>query len=185
MSVTVRLLDLNGKLIQELKVPVNSNTSSIEVPVNKAVGAYNAVVATTNASASSASVSLAPEIFKTDTLWVSKTTQDLRLRGTEVSGSFTFTPNSWLLSPEVRKELRAAAAVAKSKNARVAVTGFAAISGLGTTFERYVAERRALAVSKFLRGRGVESWIYYRGLSGLEGQQFPGQPRRVEIRTLK
>jgi outer membrane protein OmpA-like peptidoglycan-associated protein len=185
MFVTVRLLDLNGNLIQELKVPVNSSTSSIEVPVNKAIGQFNAVVATSNASLSSAGVKLEPEIIRAETMGVTKATQAKRLLGTEVSGSFTFTPNSWDLSPEVRKELRAAAVVAKSKNARVAVTGFAAISGLGTTFERYVAERRALEVSKFLRSRGVESWIYYRGLSGLEGQPFPGDPRRVEIRTLK
>ena len=185
MFVTVRLLDLNGKLIQELKVPVNSNTSSVEVPVNKAIGQFNAVVATSNASLSSAAVKLEPEIIRAETMGLAKATQTKRLMGTKVSGSFTFTPNSWALSPEVKKELRAAAVVAKSRNARVAVTGFAAISGLGTTFERYVAERRALEVAKFLRTRGVESWIYYRGLSGLEGQPFPGEPRRVEIRTLK
>ena len=76
--------------------------------------------------------------------------------------------------------------VAKSKNARIAVTGFAAVSGLGSIFERYVATQRALTVSEFLRKRGVESWIYYKGLSGPEGLSFPGpQQRRVEIRILK
>jgi outer membrane protein OmpA-like peptidoglycan-associated protein len=183
--VTVRLLDLNGKVIQELRVPVNSSTSSLEIPVSKAVGQFNAVVATSNASTSSSAMSLTPEIVKAETLGVSKETQAKRLIGTSISGSFTFTPNSSVLSAEVKKALREAAAVAKMRNSRIAVTGFAALSGLGSAFERRIAEQRALAVANFLRKQGVESWMLYRGLSGSEGQQFAGDPRRVEIRTLK
>jgi outer membrane protein OmpA-like peptidoglycan-associated protein len=186
MSVTVRLLDLDGNLIQELKVPVNSNTSSIEVPVNRAIGAFSATAATSNALVSGVSKRLVPEIVKAQTIKVSKISQAKRLKGIRISGNFGFTPNSWTLSPEVRKQLREAAVVAKSENARIAVTGFAAVSGLGSIFERYVATQRALTVSEFLRKRGVESWIYYKGLSGPEGLSFPGpQPRRVEIRILK
>ena len=186
MSVTVRLLDLDGNLIQELKVPVNSNTSSIEVPVNKAIGAFSATAATSNASVTGVSKSLVPEIVKAQTIKFSKISKAKRLKGTRISGNFAFTPNSWALSPGVRKQLREAAVVAKSENARIAVTGFAAVSGLGSIFERYVATQRALTVSEFLRKRGVESWIYYKGLSGPEGLSFPGpQPRRVEIRILK
>jgi outer membrane protein OmpA-like peptidoglycan-associated protein len=185
MYVTVRLLDLSGQVTQEIKVPVNSTTSSLEVPLNKAVGTFNAVVSTSNASVSSASMSLTPELIKAETIRVSKTSKATRLMGTLVSRDFIFTPNSAELSPVVKKGLRAAAKVAKATNNRVAVTGFAAVSGLGSRFERMVAERRARAVSEFLRKRGVESWIYYKGLSGAEGLSFPGQPRRVEIRILK
>jgi outer membrane protein OmpA-like peptidoglycan-associated protein len=130
-------------------------------------------------------MTLAPEIIKSDTLRVSKATQVKSLAGTPVPGSFTFSPNSAVLSPAVKRSLREAAKLARARDARVAITGFAAVSGLGSNYERYVAERRALAVSKFLRLRGVESWIYYSGLSGSEGLAFPGQPRRVEIRILK
>jgi outer membrane protein OmpA-like peptidoglycan-associated protein len=182
--VTVRLLDLNGKVIQELRVPVNSSTSSLEIPVSKAVGQFSAVVATSNASTSSTAMSLTPEIVKAETLGVSKETQAKRLLGSSVSGSFTFTPNSSVLSAEVKKALREAAESAKLRNSRIAVTGFAALSGLGSSFERRIAEQRALAVANFLRKQGVESWMLYRGLSGSEGQQFAGDPRRVEIRTL-
>ncbi len=185
MFVTVRLLDLNGKVIQELRVPVNSSTSSIEIPVSKAVGQFNAVIATSNASASSSSMSLTPEIVKAETLGVSNETQAKRLLGRSITENITFTPNSAALSPEVKKALRQAAEVAKNRNSRIAVTGFAAISGLGSSFERRIAEQRALAVADFLRKRGVDSWMLYKGLSGLEGQQFQGEPRRVEIRILK
>jgi len=185
MSVTVRLLDLDGNLTQELKIPVNSSTSSIEVPVNNVVGAFNMIAATSNGSVSSTPMSLLPEIIKAETMGVSKPSRAKRLMGTLVSRDFIFTPNSAVLSPAVKKGLRKAAIVAKARNKRVAVTGFAAVSGLGSNFERRVAERRARAVSEFLRKRGVESWIYYKGLSGPEGLSFPGQPRRVEIRILK
>jgi hypothetical protein len=185
MSVTVRLLDLDGNLTQELKIPVNSSTSSIEIPVNNVVGAFNMIAATSNGSVSSTPMSLLPEIIKAETMGASKPSRAKRLMGTLVSRDFIFTPNSAVLSPAVKKGLRKAAIVAKARNKRVAVTGFAAISGLGSIFERYVATKRARAVSEFLRKRGVESWIYYKGLSGLEGQIFPGQPRRVEIRILK
>ena len=185
MSVTVRLLDLDGNLTQELKIPVNSSTSSIEIPVNNVVGAFNMIAATSNGSVSSTPMSLLPEIIKAETMGVSKPSRAKRLMGTLVSRDFMFTPNSAVLSPAVKKGLRKAAIVAKARNKRVAITGFAAVSGLGSNFERRVAERRARAVSEFLRKRGVENWIYYKGLSGPEGLSFPGQPRRVEIRILK
>ena len=185
MYVKVRLLSLDGKVIEEVKVPVNSNTSTIEFPVKKAIGAFNAVVATSNNSSSSSSMSLAPQIVEAETVKVSKNTRAERLMGTSVSGNFTFTPNSAVLSPVVKKSLREAALAAKASNSRVAVTGFAAISGRGSIFERYVAKQRALAVSDFLRKQGVQSWIYYKGFSGPEGLMFQGQPRRVEIRILK
>jgi outer membrane protein OmpA-like peptidoglycan-associated protein len=185
MFVTVRLLDLNGKVIQELRVPVTSSTSSLEVPVSKGIGQFNAVVATGNASTSSSEVSLTPEIVKAETLGALGNTPSKRLLGKTVPGVLTFLPNSAALSPEVRQALREAALVAKKRDTRIAVTGFAAVSGLGSSFERRIAEQRALAVAKFLRKQGVESWMLYKGLSGAEGQAFPGQPRRVEIRTLK
>lgn len=185
MYVTVRLLSLDGNVIEEVKVPVNSNTSTIEFPVRKAIGAFNAVVATSNNSSSSSSMSLAPQIIEAETVGVSKNSRAERLMGTSVSGNFTFTPNSAVLSPVVKKSLREAALAAKASNSRVAVTGFAAISGRGSIFERYVATQRALAVSDFLRKQGVQSWIYYKGFSGPEGLMFQGQPRRVEIRILK
>jgi outer membrane protein OmpA-like peptidoglycan-associated protein len=81
--------------------------------------------------------------------------------------------------------LRKAAKVAKRSNSRVAVTGFAANSGMGSAFEKYIAERRALAVTRFLKAQGVSSWLFYSGFDGAKTAEFSGQPRRVEIRILK
>ena len=185
MSVTVRLLDLDGKIIQELEVPVNSRTSSIEVPVNKAVGAFNAQVATSNLSASSSAMSLTPAIIRAETIRVTKVTQEQRLKGTSLPGTFTFTPNSAELSAEAKKSLRRVAEIAQTRNSRIAITGFAAVSGVSSAFERSVAQQRALTVSNFLRKHGFSGWILYKGLSAEESSEIPGYPRRVEIRALK
>jgi hypothetical protein len=185
MSVLVRLLDLNGKLMQELKIPVNSTTSFVEVPVNKSIGTFNAEVATCSSMASSSSMMLVPQIIKAETIRVTSRSRVSRLMGSPIKGNFNFTPNSAVLSSEVRKELRQAAIAAKPTGARLAVTGLAAVSGLGSNFERFVAEQRAVAVAKFLRKKGIRTWILYRGLSGPESQAFEGNPRRVEIRILK
>jgi hypothetical protein len=185
LTVTIRLLDLRGNLIEELEVPVSSATSSLDVPVEKAIGRFDVEVATSNASSSSRTMSLPSETLKGNTIGLVKGTQTPRLRGKPIASSVVFAPNSFALSAEARKQLRKAARVAKSTNSRIALTGFSAVSGSSENFERSVAERRAMAASKFLRKRGVSNWMLYQGLSGTEGQQFPGQPRRVEIRVLK
>lgn len=185
LTVTIRLLDLRGNLIEEIEVPVSSATSSLDVPVEKAIGRFDVEVATSNASSSSRMMSLPTETLKGNTIGLVKGTQTPRLRGKPIANSLVFAPNSFALSAEARKQLRKAARVAKSTNSRIALTGFSAVSGSSDNFERSVAERRAMAASEFLRKRGVSNWMLYQGLSGTEGQQFPGQPRRVEIRVLK
>ena len=96
-----------------------------------------------------------------------------------------FIADSARLSPEAKKSLRQAARLAKASDGKVAVTGFAAITSRGSSYEKSVAQRRALAVARYLRAQGVKTWIYYQGLSGRQGLAFDGDPRRVEIRILK
>jgi outer membrane protein OmpA-like peptidoglycan-associated protein len=80
--------------------------------------------------------------------------------------------------------LRQAARLAKASDGKVAVTGFAAMTNRGRAYEKSVAQKRALAVARYLRAQGFNDWIYYQGLSGRQGLAFDGDPRRVEIRIL-
>jgi outer membrane protein OmpA-like peptidoglycan-associated protein len=96
-----------------------------------------------------------------------------------------FIADSAALSSATKQSLKKAARLAKASDTRLALTGFAAVSGKGSAHEKAVAQRRALAVAKYLRKQGVEGWIYYHGLPAAKGKDFPGQPRRVEIRILK
>jgi len=185
VSVVVRLLDLNGKLIQELTIPVNSTTSTLEVPVNLPIGTFTVSAGTSTPTASSQAMTMPAATIKKS--WLASPSPDgtLRLAGKAASSPIFFAPNSISLSNETRGQLRKAAKVAKRSNSRVAVTGFAANSGMGTAFEKYVAERRALAVTRFLKAQGVSSWLFYSGFDGAKTAEFSGQPRRVEIRILK
>jgi outer membrane protein OmpA-like peptidoglycan-associated protein len=183
--VVVRLLDLNGKLIQELNIPVTSTTSTLEVPVNLPIGTFTVSAGASNSLASSQSMNLQADIVKK--AWLASTSPEgtLRLAGKAASDPVAFSPNSVLLSKQAKIQLRQAARIAKRTNSRVAVTGFAANSGMGTVFEKNIAERRALAVTRFLKAQGVSSWLFYSGFDGAKSADFSGQPRRVEIRILK
>ena len=107
-----------------------------------------------------------------------------RLEGKSLGKDVTFVADSAKLSPVVKKSLRQAARLAIASGSKVAVTGFAALSSKGSSYEKSVAQRRALAVARYLRSQGVATDILYHGLSGRAGLAFEGQPRRVEIRTL-
>ena len=185
ITVVVRLLDLNGKLIQELTIPVSSTTSSLEVPVNLPIGTFTVSAGTSNSSASSQAMTLQADTVKKTWLASPSPEGALRLAGKLASDPIYFSPNSVSLSKQARSELRQAAKVAKRTNSRVAVTGFSANSGMGTVFEKNIAERRALAVTKFLKAQGVSSWLFFSGFDGAKTAEFSGQPRRVEIRILK
>jgi hypothetical protein len=111
--------------------------------------------------------------------------QPARLLGRSLDKDVLFIADSARLSPEAKKSLRQAARLTKASDGKVAVTGFAAMTGRGSAYEKSVAQKRALAVAKYLRAQGFDDWIYYQGLSGRQGQAFEGHPRRVEIRILK
>jgi outer membrane protein OmpA-like peptidoglycan-associated protein len=108
-----------------------------------------------------------------------------RLLGKSLNRDVLFVADSARLSPEARKSLRQAARLAMASDGKVAVTGFAAITNRGSSYEKSVALKRARVVARFLRSQGFDDWIYFHGLSGRQGQAFEGDPRRVEIRILK
>jgi outer membrane protein OmpA-like peptidoglycan-associated protein len=107
-----------------------------------------------------------------------------RLLGKSLNRDVLFVADSAKLSPQAKKSLRQAARLAMASDGKVAVTGFAAMTNRGSAYEKSVAQKRALAVARFLRARGFDDWIYFHGLSGRQGQAFEGDPRRVEIRIL-
>ena len=108
-----------------------------------------------------------------------------RLAGSSLKRDVVFAADSTVLTAAMKKTLRQAARLAIRDGSRLAITGFAANSPRGDGFEKRIAERRALNVANFLRNAGFENWIFYHGLNSRQGSEFPGQPRRVEIRLLK
>ena len=185
LFVVVRLLDMKGELIRELKVPVESTTGMVEIPVDKQLGQFNVVALTSNAAGATTAVSLNPQIVKQAAIKQPAASSSKRLLGKLLNREAVFAADSAVLTTEIRKTLRQAARLAIRDGSRLAITGFAANSPRGDGFEKRLAEKRALRVANFLRKAGFENWIYYHGLNSRQGSQFPGEPRRVEIRLLQ
>jgi outer membrane protein OmpA-like peptidoglycan-associated protein len=126
-----------------------------------------------------------PRTVRQPTIQQATADRPVRLLGKPLVKDVLFIADSAALSSAAKQSLKKAARLAKASDVRLALTGFAAVSGKGSAHEKAVAQRRALAVAKYLRKQGVEGWIYYHGLPAAKGKDFPGQPRRVEIRILK
>ncbi len=126
-----------------------------------------------------------PRTIRQPTIRQATDEKPARLLGRSLDKDVLFIADSAKLSPAAKKSLRQAARLATASDGKVAVTGFAAMSGRGSAYEKSVAQKRALAVARYLRAQGFDDWIYYQGLSGRQGLVFEGNPRRVEIRILK
>jgi outer membrane protein OmpA-like peptidoglycan-associated protein len=129
-------------------------------------------------------VQVVPSTIRQPTIRKATEDKPARLLGRSLDKDVLFIADSAKLSPQAKKSLRQAARLAKASDGKVAVTGFAAMTGRGSAYEKSVAQKRALAVARYLRAQGFDDWIYYHGLSGRQGQAFEGNPRRVEIRIL-
>lgn len=185
LYVVVRLLDFSGRLLEELRVPVLGNSSALEVPIERNMGDFNVVALTSNAAGATTAVNLKPQTVKQSNIRKATQTARKRLTGKSLNRDVLFTADSATITPQMKRNLRQAARLAKASDSRVAVTGFSAASPKGTKFEKRLAETRALRVANFLRKQGLENWIYFHGLNSVKGSDFAGQSRRVEIRVLK
>jgi outer membrane protein OmpA-like peptidoglycan-associated protein len=128
--------------------------------------------------------SVTPRTIKQRSIRKATDDKPARLLGRSLDKDVLFIADSAKLSPQAKKSLRQAARLAMASDGKVAVTGFAAMTNRGSAYEKSVAQRRALAVARYLRAQGFDDWIYYQGLSGRQGLAFDGDPRRVEIRIL-
>lgn len=189
LTVVVRLLDLKGELVEELRIPVSQGASMVEILIDRAMGKFNAVAQISSPisanAATNASAKLRPDPLLQSTIREATEERPARLLGKRLSPPVLFAAESAKLTPAIKRELRKAARAAKESGSRLAVTGIHALSGRGEAFEQSLAEKRAFRVARYLRNRGLDNWILYHGLSSQDGEQFRGQPRRVEIRVLK
>jgi outer membrane protein OmpA-like peptidoglycan-associated protein len=130
-------------------------------------------------------VPVVPSTIRQTTIRKATDDKPARLLGTSLDKDVMFIADSAKLSPQAKKSLRQAARLAMASDGKVAVTGFAAMTNRGSSYERSVALKRTRVVARFLRAKGFDDWIYFHGLSGRQSLAFEGAPRRVEIRILK
>ncbi len=185
LSVIVKLLDFKSALIHEHTIPVLPNVAIVEISVDQAIGKFDAVAFTSNAEGATRAVKLTAQTIKQASIIYGSGKKPPRLLGKSVRAAAIFLNGSSKLTAKAVRMLRAVATGAKASNSRIALTGFHTVSSKGSAYEKSIAERRALTVAKFLREQGVDTWIYYHGFSGAQGNNFAGQPHRVEIRILE
>jgi outer membrane protein OmpA-like peptidoglycan-associated protein/predicted RNA-binding protein with TRAM domain len=184
-TVIVKIFNLQGKVIQELKVPVNAQASSFELPINLKVGEFTVEAQTVNATGSAPPVATLPTFAPQSFFEVTKNASEPVLLGTKISSPIVFNPNSFKLTDAAKKALLEIAAKIKQSNSRVALTGFTASANQGKQIEQKLATARALEVAKFLKSQGIQKWIYFAGFGALNPKTPATQARKVELRLIK
>lgn len=183
-NIRVKLFDFNGKLLQELTVPVTDATSILEIPVELARGTFQVEAVAVNSAGVSGAVFAKPRLVKQNHFTVFPSTKKPVLAGTVVGTPVYFAANSAQLSSAAKAQLDKLAVSLKASNSRVALTGFASRWSKGRSTERDLAAERALAVANYLQAKGLENWIYYNGFGSLPDSQSKTQERKVELRVI-
>lgn len=183
-SVKVRLLDVKGKLIQELTVAVTGATSVIEVPVTLAFGEFTVEAVAINASGSSQTIATQPTYVAKPLYKIVSAISAPVLQGKKIADPVFFKPDSAALTPAAKKSLLEVLAKVNRLNSRIAITGFTASANRGTKVEKKLAAARALEVAKFLKANGSKNWIYYAGFGALKSSKSSADARKVELRIL-
>ena len=183
-NVQVRLLDLKGKLIQVLTIPVTTSTSVIEVPVSLAPGDFTVEAVAVNSVGESIPVAATPTYLPKPFFKVVSGSQNPVLQGKKVADPIYFAADSAVLTADAKAALLAVLAKVTKPNARVAITGFTASRNMGTAVEKKLAAARALQVAKFLKANAPNIWIFYAGFGALKNGQNYSAARKVELRII-
>ena len=183
-TIRVKLFDFNGKILQELDVPVTAETNELEIPVELGRGSFQVEALAVNSAGVSNTVAAKPRLVKQNFFTVRPTTQRPVLTGSVVGKPVYFAANSAVLSAAAKVQLTKLAEELSANNSRVALTGFASRWVKGRSAEQTLASRRALAVGNFLKEQGLQNWIYYTGFGSLRDSFSKSQERKVEIRVI-
>lgn len=183
-QVEVRILDFEGKLIRKLLVPVDEGDGTLELEINLAQGAYDTQAVAINRSGSSkAVVARGGMVYKSFFTSDQSASQPV-LKGSAITAPISFIPNSSELSKESKTDLRGIAKELIASHSRIAITGYSAKWILGSAHESKIATARAYRVAKYLQDQGVDNWIYYYGVPGIQTLNPFTAAWKSEIRVL-
>ncbi len=183
-SVQVRLLDLKGKVIQVLTIPVTTSTSVIEVPVSLAPGDFTVEAVAVNSVGESKPVVTTPTYLPKSFFTVVPGSSAPVLAGKKVADPVYFAADSAVLTAQAKQQLLAVLAKVTQPGSRIAITGFTASRNMGTSVEKKLAAARALQVAKFLKSKRKDIWIFYAGFGSLKSAQTYAAARKVELRII-
>jgi outer membrane protein OmpA-like peptidoglycan-associated protein len=184
-DIQIKLLDLFGKVIKVLTVPITTATDTVQVDLALPLGDFTVEASTAN-SAGVASDTVLPGAILISKPNFTKVTIDKIpvLTGAKASSPVTFLPNSTKLSSVAKKQLIALATKLQTTSKKIAITGFSAGGVSSLSAAQRVSNNRALAVASYLKAQGFGGLIYYAGYGPITAKQAQGNPRKVEIRIV-
>jgi outer membrane protein OmpA-like peptidoglycan-associated protein len=184
-DIQIKLLDLFGKVIKILTVPITTATETVQVDLALPIGDFTVEASTAN-SAGVASDAVLPGAILVSKPNFTKVTIDKVpvLAGVKASSPVAFLPDSTKLSAAAKTQLIALATKLQTTTKKIAITGFSA-GGVSTlSAAQKVANKRAFAVASYLKAQGFGGLIYHAGYGPITTKQGQGNPRKVEIRIV-
>ena len=183
-KVQVRLLDVTGKLIREIEIPVSQDVNKAEFELDLKFGTFEAVVVAMNAAGSSAKKYSSGQLVNLVTTSPSTSTAELGLLGVKITNPITFAADKATVSASSRNALAKLVAKMEEKPGRFLVTGFVRSAGRSKAEEKRLATARAKEVARILRAAGATQWVQYYGFGSTGSTSTFGNSRSVEIRWI-
>ena len=183
-SIQVKLLDVAGKLIRELEIPVSQEVKTAEFELDLKFGSFQAVVVAMNAAGASTKTYAPGQTVNLVTTAPAETAKEPKLNGVRLVAPISFTADKAIVSGTSRETLAALVQKMQEKPGRFMVTGFVLNVGRSKTEEKRLATARARAVARILKGAGAKQWVQYYGFGSTGSDSKFGNSRSVEIRWI-
>ena len=183
-KVQVRLLDVTGKLIREIEIPVSKDVQTAEFELDLKFGTFQAVVVAMNTAGASAKTYAPGQVVNMLTTAPSASTPELRLLGVKLVSPISFAADKAAVSGSSKAALAKLVTKMEEKPGRFMVTGFVRSAGRSKAEEKRLATARAKEVARILKAAGATQWVQYYGFGSTgSGSKF-GNSRSVEIRWI-
>lgn len=183
-DIQIKIFDVKGNLFKVLTVPINGTAGSLEVSLPLALGEFT-VEANTVSAAGAATESIAassPIIQKT--FFSTSVSKSPTLFGEAFARPITFGSNSSVLLAKEKKALMLVAVELRKTRSSLAITGFSAKAGASRSFEKSLANSRALSVARFLKAQGLSNILYISGFGATDSSKNSNS-RKVELRLIR
>jgi outer membrane protein OmpA-like peptidoglycan-associated protein len=183
-KVQVRLLDVAGKLIREIEIPVSQDVKTAEFELDLKFGTFQAVVVAMNTAGASAKTYAPGQVVNMVTTLPSASSPELRLLGVKLVSPISFAADKAVVTGASKTALAKLVTQMEEKPGRFMVTGFVRSAGRTKAEEKRLATARAKEVARILKAAGATQWVQYFGFGSTgSGSKF-GNSRSVEIRWI-
>lgn len=183
-KVQVRLLDVTGKLIRELEIPITKDVSTAELEVDLKFGTFQAVVVAMNTAGASPKTYAPGQTVNMLTTAPAASSSEVKLIGLKLVAPISFAADKSSVSSASKSALSALVTRMEEKPGRFMVTGFVRSAGRTKAEEKRLATARAREVAKILKAAGASQWIQYYGYGSTGSSSKFGNSRSVEIRWI-